>query len=141
MPTPIDLCPPCASENPRVSADRLPISALLALAMASFITILTEVSPAGLLPQIGRRLSIFEAIPRQLVTIYSIGSLGAAIPLTAAKQDVRRKPLLLIAIFGFALATAFTTMSAGFTLTVVARFAAGVSADMAVWKLRRLSRN
>jgi predicted MFS family arabinose efflux permease len=34
--------------------DRMPIASLLALAMAAFITILTEALPAGLLPQMAR---------------------------------------------------------------------------------------
>ena len=64
---------------------RLPMAGLLALAMAGFITILTEALPAGLLPQIGGGLSV-KALVGQLVTIYAIGSLVAAIPLTAATQ-------------------------------------------------------
>jgi predicted MFS family arabinose efflux permease len=68
------------------SSDRLPMSGLLALAMSGFITILTEALPAGLLNGISRGLHVSEAIAGQLVTIYAIGSLVAAIPLTAATR-------------------------------------------------------
>ncbi|MDW9395064.1 MFS transporter [Sinorhizobium meliloti] len=115
-------------------AYRFPLSGLLALATAGFITILTEALPAGLLPQIGANLSVSEALAGQLVTIYAVGSLLAAIPLTAATQGVRRRPLLLIAIIGFAVANTVTAISADYILTMLARFIAGVSAGL-LWAL------
>lgn len=113
---------------------RFPLSGLLALATAGFITILTEALPAGLLPQIGAGLSVSEALAGQLVTIYAVGSLVAAIPLTAATRGMRRRPLLLLAIIGFALANTVTAVSADYTLTMLARFIAGVSAGL-LWAL------
>lgn len=113
---------------------RLPIASLLALALAGFVTILTEALPAGLLPQISAGLKISEALAGQLVTVYAIGSLVAAIPLTAATQGVRRRPLLLAAIAGFFVANTVTTFSASYVLTMVARFLAGVSAGL-LWAL------
>jgi predicted MFS family arabinose efflux permease len=116
------------------SAHRMPVASLLALAMAAFITILTEALPAGLLPQMAQGLAVSEAWVGQTVTVYAIGSLVAAIPLTAATQGVRRRPLLLAAIGGFAIANTVTTLSASYTLTLAARFVAGVSAGL-LWAL------
>jgi len=113
---------------------RFPIASLLALALAGFVTILTEALPAGLLPQISAGLGISEALAGQLVTIYAIGSLVAAIPLTAATQGVRRRPLLLATIAGFVVANTVTTFSGSYVLTMVARFLAGVSAGL-LWAL------
>lgn len=112
----------------------MPVASLLALAMAAFITILTEALPAGLLPQMAQGLAVSEAWVGQTVTVYAIGSLVAAIPLTAATQGVRRRPLLLAAIAGFAIANLVTTLSASYVLTIVARFLAGVSAGL-LWAL------
>ncbi|WJM95137.1 MFS transporter [Pseudomonas defluvii] len=112
----------------------LPVTSLLALALAGFVTILTEALPAGLLPQISTGLGVSEALAGQLVTIYAIGSLLAAIPLTAATQGVRRRPLLLAAIAGFVVANTVTTFSDSYVLTIVARFLAGVSAGL-LWAL------
>ena len=114
--------------------DRMPVASLLALAMAAFITILTEALPAGLLPQMAQGLAVSEAWVGQTVTVYAIGSLVAAIPLTAATQGVRRRPLLLAAIGGFAIANTVTTLSASYALTLAARFVAGVSAGL-LWAL------
>ena len=113
---------------------RLPITALLALALAGFVTILTEALPAGLLPQMAAGLQVSEAMAGQLVTIYALGSLLAAIPLMASTQGMRRRPLLLAAIAGFALANTVTTLSTSFVLALVARFLAGVAAGL-LWAL------
>lgn len=113
---------------------RLPIASLLALALAGFVTILTEALPAGLLPQISVSLEISEALAGQLVTLYALGSLMAAIPLTAATQSVRRRPLLLASIAGFMIANTVTTLSSSYVVTMVARFLAGISAGL-LWAL------
>lgn len=115
-------------------AAKLPLAALLALALAGFITILTEALPAGLLPQISAQLQISEALAGQWVTIYALGSLAAAIPLTVATQGMRRRPLLLAAIAGFAVANSVTTFFSSYTLTMVARLLAGISAGL-LWAL------
>ncbi|MDD2987770.1 MAG: MFS transporter [Zoogloea sp.] len=117
-----------------VADDRLPLAPLLALAMAAFITILTEALPAGLLSQMAQGLAVSEAWVGQTVTIYAIGSLMVAIPLTAATQGVRRRPLLLAAIAGFVVANTVMTFSSSYALIMVARFLAGVSAGL-LWAL------
>ncbi|WP_423932627.1 MFS transporter [Comamonas sp. 23] len=112
----------------------LPLASLLALALAGFVTILTEALPAGLLPQISAGLGVSQAMAGQLVSLYAIGSLVAAIPLTAATQRMRRKPLLLAALAGFVLANSITTVSGSYALTLLARFVAGVAAGL-LWAL------
>jgi predicted MFS family arabinose efflux permease len=114
--------------------DRFPLAGLLALGMAAFIAILTEALPAGLLPQMAQDLGVSEAWAGQTVTAYALGSLLAAIPLTVATQSVRRRPLLLAAIAGFALANLVTTVSSHYGLTMASRFLAGVSAGL-LWAL------
>ncbi len=114
--------------------ESLPLASLLALALAGFVTILTEALPAGLLPQISAGLTVSEALAGQLVTVYAIGSLAAAIPLTAATQRMRRRPLLLAAIAGFVVANTITMISGSYILTMIARFLAGVSAGL-LWAL------
>ena len=126
--------PLAGDARPGAQAAPLPLPALLALAVAGFITVLTEALPAGLLPQIGKGLAISEPLGGQLVTIYAFGSLVAAMPLTAATQGLRRRPLLLLAIAGFAVANAVTAWSGNYVLTMAARFVAGVSAGL-LWAL------
>ncbi|QQZ62487.1 MFS transporter [Paenibacillus sonchi] len=109
---------------------RLPWGSLLALAMTGFICILTETVPAGLLLQLTHGLGVTEAMAGQLVSLYALGSLSAAIPLTAATRGWRRKPLLLLCILGFLVFNTVTTFSSNYSLTLAARFFAGVSAGV-----------
>ncbi|MBN9027458.1 MAG: MFS transporter [Rhizobiales bacterium] len=129
--TPTDL-PPDGHVASR--SDPLPLAGLLALAMAGFITMLTEVMPAGLLPRISASLAVSESMAGQLITVYALGSLLTAIPLITATQGLRRRRLLLLAIGGFAVTNTVTAMSGYFWLTLAARFFAGVSAGL-VWAL------
>ncbi len=112
------------------TSSSLPVAGLLALAMTGFVAILTETLPAGLLPQISGGLGVSNALAGQLVTAYAAGSLVAAIPLTAATQGWRRRPVLLAAITGFLLFNTVTAVSSSYALTLAARFLAGVSAGL-----------
>lgn len=113
---------------------RLPVLALLALAMTSFIAILTETLPAGLLPQIAQGLGISEVMTGQLVTVYAIGSILTAIPLTALTSGWRRRNVLLLAIGGFLVFNTVTALSPHYLVTLVSRFLAGMAAGLA-WGL------
>jgi len=86
------------------------------------------------LPHIRADLSVSDALAGQLVTIYAVGSLVAAIPLTAATRGVRRRALLLAAITGFAVANSVTAIATNYALILLARFLAGVSAGL-LWAL------
>ena len=114
--------------------ERLPIAGLLALAMAAFITLLTEIMPAGLLSSIAQSLDVTESLAGQFITAYAVGALVAAIPVTILTQGMRRRPLLLSAIFGFAVINLVTAFSDSYILTLVARFFAGIFGGI-VWAL------
>ncbi|MDR6935827.1 MFS transporter [Luteibacter sp. 3190] len=114
--------------------ERLPYSALLALAMTGFICIVTETLPAGLLPMMAAGLGVSTSFAGQTVTAYALGSLLAAIPLTLATRGWRRRNVLLLTIVGFLVFNSITALSSNYGVTLVARFFAGVSAGLA-WSL------
>ncbi|WP_434167210.1 MFS transporter [Peribacillus frigoritolerans] len=116
----------------KTKSQSFPLLGLLALAMAGFIAIMTETLPAGLLPQITEGLNISEALAGQLVTLYGVGSLVAAVPVALATQSWRRRPLLLLTILVFLIFNTVTAISTNFVLTLVSRFFAGVAAGV-VW--------
>jgi predicted MFS family arabinose efflux permease len=118
------------NDNSTPNSDRLPWAGLIALAISGFICILTETIPAGLLIQISNSLGVSESLAGQLVTAYALGSLIAAIPLTTATQGWHRKPLLLLCIIGFLVFNTITAFSSSYTLTLIARFFAGVTAGV-----------
>lgn len=116
------------------SQQGLPLAGLLALATAAFITLLTEIMPAGLLSPIAEGLSVSESLAGQFITAYAVGALLAAIPVTSLTQGVRRRPLMLIAIGGFAVVNLVTALSDNFNISLVARFFAGIFGGI-VWSL------
>jgi predicted MFS family arabinose efflux permease len=123
------------ADGPRThTSQRLPLGALMAMATASFITVLTEALPGGLLPVMSGDLRVSESAMGQAVTIYAVGSAVAAIPLSAATSGWRRKRLLLTTMAGFAIANTITAVSDQYLLTMVGRFIAGVCGGL-VWAM------
>jgi predicted MFS family arabinose efflux permease len=128
---PVEQSANAASPTPAAS---LPLAGLLALAMTGFVAILTETLPAGLLPEISRGLVVPESWAGQLVTLYALGSVAAAIPMTAATRSWPRRTVLLLAIVGFLGFNTLTALSSWYWVTLIARFMAGVSAGI-TWGL------
>ncbi|ARK03847.1 hypothetical protein B8281_02965 [Cellulosimicrobium sp. TH-20] len=112
----------------------LPVGALLALAAAGFLTLLTEILPAGVLPAMAADLGVGAGAAGQTVTAFAVGAIVAAIPLTRATARWDRRTLLLVAVAGFVVANTVTAVSSSFALTLVARFAAGLVAGL-TWAL------
>ncbi|WP_395026099.1 MFS transporter [Comamonas odontotermitis] len=121
-------------QNNTAEHEGLPVWRLLAFTMAGFLAIMTETMPAGLLPQIGQGLGISEALAGQLVTLYALGSVMAAIPVIAATRSWNRRPLFLTAIGGLLVFNTITALSSHYGLILAARFAAGMAAGV-VWGL------
>jgi len=113
---------------------RIPLAALLALTMASFIATANETVPAGLLPQIAQGFGVSQAWAGQLVTLCALGSGLAAIPLTIALAGWRRRFVLLLAGGAFLVCNAVTALSPYLVLTLLARFMVGVATGLA-WSL------
>ncbi|WP_424210930.1 MFS transporter [Streptomyces sp. BI20] len=114
--------------------ERLPVLKLLAFTAAGFLAIMTETMPAGLLPRIGEGLQVSEGLAGQLVTLYAIGSVVAAIPVIAATRSVNRRPLLLAAVAGLFVFNTVTALSTNYALTLGARFIAGMASGV-IWGL------
>ncbi|MCI3945732.1 MFS transporter [Pseudomonas syringae] len=114
-----------------ISSPGLPIAALAGLAASGFLCIVTETLPAGLLPSIAAGLQVSEAIAGQLVAVYALGSLLAAIPLTSLTQGLRRRPVLLATIICFVIGNTLTAMAESIGVVLIARFIAGCAAGLA----------
>ncbi|MCT2594357.1 MFS transporter [Streptomyces sp. N2-109] len=107
---------------------------MLAFTTAGLLAIMTETMPAGLLPEIGQGLGVSEGLTGQLVTLYAMGSVLAAIPVIAATRGVRRRPLLLAAVGGLFVFNTVTALSGSYAVTLAARFIAGMAAGV-IWGL------
>lgn len=118
----------------RESTERLPLVGLLALAMAAFITLLTEIMPAGLLSSISTGMQVSESVAGQFITAFAVGAVISAIPVTAMTRSLRRKPLLLFLIGAFAAVNLVTALSGNLYVILGARFAAGLFGGV-VWSM------
>lgn len=105
---------------------KLPWPGLLALFTAAFTAVMTELLPAGLLPQLSDALDVPQGRAGFLVTGYAVASFVAAIPLTALLRGLPRRRVLVGALTGFALFNAVTAVSSSYAVTFGARVLAGV---------------
>ncbi|REF00857.1 MFS transporter [Thermomonospora umbrina] len=120
---------PCGPDLPRSS-----LAGLLALSTAAFTAVMTELLPAGLLPEMSRALHVSQGRVGFLVTAYAAASFLAAIPLTAALRGLPRRPVLIGALLGFAVCNAVTALSSFYALTLVSRLAAGAMGGL-MWAM------
>lgn len=110
----------------------LPIWKLLAFTLAGFITIMTEIIPAGLLPLISNDLQVSESLTGQLISVYALGSVVTAIPIIFATRSWSRKSLFLLSISGLFIFNSLTAISSNYFLILFFRFIAGMSAGI-IW--------
>ncbi|MGN6677935.1 MAG: MFS transporter [Streptosporangiaceae bacterium] len=113
---------------------RLPLLGLLALSAAACIDVMTDLLPAGLLPQMGASLRVPDSLIGYLVSAFAIASAVAAIPVTAALSRIPRRVALIGALAGFALCNVVTAISPSYPLTFAARLLAGIMGG-ALWSM------
>ncbi|PHM67640.1 hypothetical protein Xsto_00203 [Xenorhabdus stockiae] len=123
------------------NVERVPILKLLAFTLAGFITIMTETMPAGLLSQISQDLNISESLAGQLISVYALGSVIAAIPIVAATRSWSRRPLFLLAIGGLLVFNSLTALSSSYAIILGSRLIAGMSAGIIWGVLARYARH
>jgi predicted MFS family arabinose efflux permease len=129
------LTPPSTIARQQAAANlKLPLLGLLALSAAAFTDVVTDLLPAGLLPQMGAALHVREAEIGYLVSAFAIASAAAAIPVTALLRRVPRRAALEAALVGFAVFDTITAASSSYLLTFAARLLVGVMGG-ALWSM------
>src|SRR5690606_4460200 len=100
---------------------------LLALGLATFVAITTELVPVGLLPVISADLSVTESTAGLLVTAYAVMVAVLAVPLTTATRRLPRKAVLLGAVTVYTLSNVLVALAPTFAVVAVARALGGAS--------------
>ena len=100
----------------RRSAPQSPFFAFVALTLATFVAITTELVPVGLLPQISADLEVTEAVAGLLVTVYAFMVAVLAIPLTLGTRRLPRKGLLLVTLAAYTVSNALVGIAPSFAL-------------------------
>ncbi|MFZ4843319.1 MFS transporter [Mycetocola saprophilus] len=111
-----------------------PLPVAILLAGVGFIILVTEVLPAGLLPQVARGLAVSESLAGQGIVTFALGCIFAAIPLTRAAASWDRRSLLLGVLIVSAVANLGTALAPEIITHLITRFGAGLAAG-AMWAM------
>ena len=100
----------------------------------TFVGILSELVPSGVLPQMTEGLGVSESRVGFLVGVYALASAVCAIPLVSATLAVNRKKLLLALLIGFAASNIVVAVSSSYAVIVACRVLGGVCAGV-MWPM------
>ncbi|MGP4953128.1 MFS transporter [Psychrobacter sp. T6-1] len=104
------------------------------MASVTFIGILSELMPSGILPQMTVGLGIEQTQVGFLVGIYALASAIFAIPLISMTLWVNRKILLLMLLAGFAVSNIVVGLTSSYSLIVAMRILGGICAGI-MWPM------
>ncbi|MCK9487954.1 MAG: MFS transporter [Xanthomonadales bacterium] len=104
------------------------------MASVTFVGLLSELLPSGILPQMSDELGVSESRIGMLVGGYALASALTAIPLVSATLAVNRKRLLLVLLAGFALSNIAVGLSSSYEFIMAARIAGGICAGV-MWPM------
>ncbi|MCG2419189.1 MFS transporter [Aequorivita sp. F47161] len=107
---------------------------MILMSSVTFVGILSELMPSGVLPQIMADLNISEIQTGNLVGYYAIASAIFAIPLISLTMQVNRKYLLLILLGGFAISNIIAGLVYDYTLIIMLRVIGGICAGV-MWPM------
>lgn len=122
--------PPGTTSHHTPDRDRLPVAALLVMALMGFLLITTETMPAGLLAQIADGMSTSEGVAGQFTGVFALGTIAAAIPAVTLTRGLRRKPVFVVGSLGLLAANVVTTFSDTIALSLAARLIGGAFAGL-----------
>ncbi|MEO5812336.1 MAG: MFS transporter [Rhodanobacter sp.] len=104
------------------------------MASVTFVGILSELVPSGVLPQMAHGLGIEQSEVGFMVGVYALASAIAAIPLISATLAINRKALLLILLLGFAASNIVVGLASSYALIIAARIVGGICAGV-MWPM------
>lgn len=112
----------------------LPWLPLLVLGSTTFVALVSEMLPAGLLTPMATDLGVSESGAGQLVTVYAVAAGITAIPLVGLTRSVSRHKLLLVVVAGFAVVNVLTALTRSYEAMLVVRFFGGVVTGL-IWSM------
>lgn len=108
--------------------------ALILMSTITFVAVLCEMLPAGILGQLRGALGVDAAVAGQLIGVYALASAICAIPLVTATMHFNRKQLLLWLLGGFAVSNFGVGLANSYTLALLMRALAGVASGI-LWSM------
>ena len=107
---------------------------MILMSSVTFVGILSELMPSGVLPLMMDDLNISEVQTGNLVGYYAIASAIFAIPLISMTMQFNRKSLLLILLGGFAISNIVAGLVHDYTVIIVLRVIGGICAGV-MWPM------
>jgi predicted MFS family arabinose efflux permease len=107
---------------------------MLLMSSVTFVGILSELMPSGVLPQMMADLNISEVQGGNLVGYYAIASAVFAIPLVSLTMQFNRKILLLVLLIGFAVSNIVAALLLNYTVIIFLRIIGGICAGV-MWPM------
>lgn len=107
---------------------------MILMSSVTFVGILSELMPSGVLPQIMGDLDITEAQTGNMVGYYAIASAIFAIPLVSMTVQFNRKMVLLLLLAGFAISNIVAGLLNDYTIIILLRIAGGIFAGV-MWPM------
>ena len=104
------------------------------MASVTFVGILSELVPSGILPQMTEGLGVSETQVGFLVGVYALASALAAIPLISFTLAVNRKMLLMTLLIGFAASNIVVGLSSSYAVIIACRILGGICAGV-MWPM------
>src|SRR5690554_5984654 len=107
---------------------------MILMSSVTFVGILSELMPSGVLPQMMEDLNISEVQTGNLVGYYAVASAVFAIPLISLTMQFNRKILLLILLAGFAGSNIIAGLSQDYSVIMILRICGGIFAGV-MWPM------
>lgn len=107
---------------------------MILMSSVTFVGILSELMPSGVLPQMMTDLNISEVQTGNLVGYYAIASAIFAIPLISLTMRFNRKTLLLILLAGFAISNIIAGLLYDYKIIIILRIIGGICAGV-MWPM------
>ncbi len=107
---------------------------LIIMSSVTFLGILSELVPSGILPQMSEGLNVSYSSIGLLVTVYAIASAVGTIPLITLTMEMNRKKLLIILLLVFGISNMIIGFSSSYYIIAIARLAGGISAGI-LWPM------
>jgi predicted MFS family arabinose efflux permease len=104
------------------------------MASVTFVGILSELVPSGVLPQMADGLAVSDSRVGFLVGVYALASAVFAIPLISATLSMNRKTLLMVLLIGFAASNIVVAILSSYAIIIVCRIVGGICAGV-MWPM------
>ncbi len=114
--------------------EKFPWLILVLMSSVTFMGILSELVPSGILPEMSEGLNVSYSAIGLLVSVYAIASAVGTIPLITWTMSVNRKKLLTILMYVFAVSNLIIAFSSSYYLIAAARLVGGVAAGV-LWPM------